>query len=446
MNLYKALSDDYRSYQLRETEKLIKSKRLNSRVLKEAVKADKKTLKESVNVNVNSDDTNVSINVDGTQVTASVNSVPPVCEAPVEAVVDVVEEPVEEVVEEVPEDTDSVEPDEDSEELKENSDDIEAFWAKGFKPGDKVQSSGAGEVEIIDLNKDADYILVKRPTDSIEFVAAWAPEFDGEKISWGQGHYFDSEEDAREYFDSKTKGLEEADVVLKNPDKGDIEGQGYANALDKVANELFKGEFVKPELEFNQQGIAQVEYLFNTDLGTIPEDENYHLVLGVTDTYPGASNSPDGTKRYLWGAFSKLNGEDTKEDPDFVKEFDGSTPIAKLESLFKDIIIHDPMYKDAQTAIKNLDGMLKYRADNNIQDSEELQECEVRSFRITRISPSSGIYMIEADNSKNERSYIVGKNFNVKTNTLDEAEMFSDRSKANNKFKEMLVNSNRKGE
>lgn len=326
MNLYKSLSDDYRSYQLKESEKtekskrfiektplLKESKRISSKDLKKAslkesaniaqrISERRKKLKEAVNINISSDDTNLNVAVDDdSNVTADVvtqSSVEEVVEIPEvteEVIEEVPEEVSEEITEEVPEvveepEVDPVEPEEDDVELKESSEDNNAFWGKNYQVGDKVQSSGAGEVEILAINKDGNYVLVKRDTNYDPFVAAWCPSYDSDKdsIYWGQGHYFNSEDEAKKYFD-------------------------------------------------------------------------------------------------------EINSSD-------------------------------------------------------VEDSEELQECEVRSFRITRVSPSSGIYMIEADNSKNERSYIVGKNFNIKTNTLDEAEMFSDRSKANNKFKEMLVNSNRKGE
>lgn len=89
--------------------------------------------------------------------------------------------------------------------LNESIEDGEAFWSKGFKVGDKIPTSGAGEVELLDLNQAADYILVKRNTEYDPFVAAWAPELFNGKVTWGQGHYFNDEENAREYFNNLNK-------------------------------------------------------------------------------------------------------------------------------------------------------------------------------------------------------------------------------------------------
>ena len=446
MNLYKLLNDDYRSFQLKEAEKLRRSKKVSSTVLKESVKAGKKdnTLKESVNVNVNSDDTNVSINVEDSQITAEVTSTSEVVEP---EVVDVVEEPVD-VVEEP---GDPVEPIEDVEELNETAEGVDDFWSKAEAGEVKSGDTFSNGVKLIDFNKGANYILVEK---NGEFIAAWAPELNGEELVWGQGHYFDNEADAKEYFDAKAKDLEEADVVLKNPKKGDIVGQGYANAIDKAVKEVFNGKFKNIAIEdsFSDKGLAHVEYQPVAKIGTLPEDANkIYFGFGVDDTYPGAPTGGNDGVQYFFGFFAQSENADNGE-PDFVKEFPSDTPMVKLENLFKDIFTHDPMYKEVTNALEELDSQMDYRNSNNILDSEglkeseELQECEVRSFRITRISPVVGIYMIEADNSKNERSYIVGKNFDSKTKTLDEAELFTDKAKANNKFKEMLVNANKKGE
>ena len=109
-----------------------------------------------------------------------------------------------------PVDVDEVEIKKIEESLKESSEDIDKFWASDIKVGDKITSSGAGEVEVLDLDKGKDYILVKRNTDFQPFVAAWAPQLDDEgKLFWGQGHYFDTEEAARNYMKGLAESLKE---------------------------------------------------------------------------------------------------------------------------------------------------------------------------------------------------------------------------------------------
>lgn len=110
-----------------------------------------------------------------------------------------------------PIDVDEVEIKKIEESLKESSKDIDAFWAKGFKVGDKIKSSGAGEVELLALDKNKDYIVAKRDTSYQPFVAAWAPGwYNDSELSWGQGHYFDTEEEAMEYFNTLNESLKES--------------------------------------------------------------------------------------------------------------------------------------------------------------------------------------------------------------------------------------------
>lgn len=83
-----------------------------------------------------------------------------------------------------------------------------------------------------------------------------------------------------------------------------------------------------------------------------------------------------------------------------------------------------------------------------VEVEEPLEECEVKSFNILRMSPTGNLYMIEADRVDNSRVFIVGRNFNSETNMLDEAEVFDDKDKATSKFRNVLysVNDSKKGE
>lgn len=68
---------------------------------------------------------------------------------------------------------------------------------------------------------------------------------------------------------------------------------------------------------------------------------------------------------------------------------------------------------------------------------EPFEECEISSFKVTRISPKVGAVMIEAQ-TKEGLKYITGKNFNESEKTLDEAEISDDKVAAANRFKSLL--------
>lgn len=93
--------------------------------------------------------------------------------------------------------------------INESAEGNSEFMSSDIKAGDIIQTNGAGDVEVLDVNKDKNYILVKRGKGYQPFVAAWNPELVDGKLTWGQGHYFDNEEDAREYFNNKLNEAEE---------------------------------------------------------------------------------------------------------------------------------------------------------------------------------------------------------------------------------------------
>ena len=70
-------------------------------------------------------------------------------------------------------------------------------------------------------------------------------------------------------------------------------------------------------------------------------------------------------------------------------------------------------------------------------EEEPLEECEITSFKVTRIAPKFGAVMIEAQ-TKDGLKYITGKNFNESEKTLDEAEIATDKTEASNRFKSLL--------
>lgn len=84
--------------------------------------------------------------------------------------------------------------------LNESYEGNQDFWSNfNYKVGDTFNTE-MGEAVLLDHNSTGNYILIKLPT---EYVAAWNPEFSDDKLVWGQGHYFDDETSAREFFDSK---------------------------------------------------------------------------------------------------------------------------------------------------------------------------------------------------------------------------------------------------
>lgn len=100
-------------------------------------------------------------------------------------------------------------------ELNESAEGVQEFWSNfNYKVGDEFETS-VGKAELLDNDSSNNYILLKLPT---EYVAAWAPELDGDKLVWGQGHYFDNESDARDYFNKK---------VFKECDKKTLKEDSY---------------------------------------------------------------------------------------------------------------------------------------------------------------------------------------------------------------------------
>lgn len=73
----------------------------------------------------------------------------------------------------------------------------------------------------------------------------------------------------------------------------------------------------------------------------------------------------------------------------------------------------------------------------NCKKEEDLQECEINAYKITRVSPSTKTYIIEAQTADGLK-YIVGKNFNEETKELDEAEIIDNHDKALSTFKDLL--------
>ena len=49
------------------------------------------------------------------------------------------------------------------------------------------------------------YAIIKRQCDFQPYIVAWSPELHGQHLSWGQGHYIDTLEQAQKLFREKTR-------------------------------------------------------------------------------------------------------------------------------------------------------------------------------------------------------------------------------------------------
>lgn len=136
------------------------------------------------------------------------------------------------------------------------------------------------------------------------------------------------------------------------------------------------------------------------------------------------------------------------------KESNGPTKAAeKLNEIIKILdeegsVDFDIVRYNISVALEWLAPYIKDSDNEEVIEEEPLEECEVKSFNILRMSPKGSLYMIEADKVDNSRVFIVGRNFDSKTNMLDEAEIFNDKDKATSKFRDILytVNNSKKGE
>ena len=363
MNLYKALNDDYREFKLQES--MTKSSKTDLKSIRSR-RNSRTALKESTEVNVSNEgnSTDVNIVIDNNKVE---EPVAPVVEPVAEEVTSKVEEPTEKLpLEEESDKKEDCEVKEcGSEEVKESAEDGNKFWSSDFKVGDSLDSDGAGKVEILDLDKGSDYVLVKRESGYQPFVAAWAPSLtDDGKLYWGQGHYFSTEDEAKSYLEDKK--LSEGDEGKKVPIHNEI-------TTEEVSDDVVETDSTTDAVSKLNEVIAILN-----DEGSIDPDKCRELVQGAIDT--------------LVPPTEEVEEVEVEEEP--------------------------------------------------------LEECDVKSFNILRMSPSGNLYMIEADKVDNSRVFIVGRNFNSKTNMLDEAEIFDDKDKATSKFRNVLytVNNSKKGE
>lgn len=70
-------------------------------------------------------------------------------------------------------------------------------------------------------------------------------------------------------------------------------------------------------------------------------------------------------------------------------------------------------------------------------EEEPLEECEITSYTVTRVAPTSKVYMLEAQ-TKDGLRFITGRNFDEKNKTLDEAEIADTKSAASERFRKLM--------
>lgn len=116
----------------------------------------------------------------------------------------------------------------------------------------------------------------------------------------------------------------------------------------------------------------------------------------------------------------------------------------ELKALFIEKI--NEIIKDEEDHIAILNGLAEGKdiSDEQLEDTtveevieEPFEECEIASFKVTRIAPKFGVVMLEAQ-TKEGLKYITGKNFNESEKTLDDAEISGDKTAASNRFKSLL--------
>lgn len=403
--LFGMLNDDYRESVLKENE----MKKVKSEIRE---KSKLRKLKESVNINVSSDG---AVNVNNEKVNINIEEqAEPIVAEPIAEEIPVEEPEVEEVQEEI---------------IEEGC--------------DKKESCDKKEAEAI----------VKNPTERGEL------EFNG------------------------------YENILKEVAKellGDLNPENVEVTMDN-GNMLVGPDWTGIEVRITPkvEGDYGIEYPVFFDLGV----SDY--LFGA----PGGLALPEG-ERYL--QFYSPEYYDGSE-PCIEKKFNAKEiPITKLKQVFVDNLKDKEEVKNIVKQAKDLNDVVQYRADNNITDSEKLkeseidrdemfdklatvfehyiekyttgdflddlityllpneqglidwynsinsknesenlEECEISSYKITRIAPNTGAYMIEAQ-TKDGLKYIIGKNFNEAEKTLDEAEILDNKVEASNKFRSLL--------
>lgn len=416
--LFGMLNDDYRELVLKEAEmKKVKSAIREKSRLNKLNESNKKHLKESVNINVSSDGS-VNVNNDNVNINIEEQSAPIVTE-PIPVEEPEVEETGEEIIEE----------------------------------GCKTCESCGKPVSECSCNKSKKEAeaIVKNPQERGEL------EFTGYKNA--------IEEGARELLSRAS--LEDSRINWNFGSENLSEGPGWTG------------------VEVTADYMPDTGEKYPEDLGIkLP----IRFVIAIGDEEFGAPVKPeDEATRFL--QFFCDDYYDGSE-PCVEKRFNAKEiPIKELPKVIADNLENEEYVKKTLDKISELANITEYRGENNITDSEKLkesdaeeigedvinsivskiaaedaeladkikeilskdseepeieevteeplEECEISSYKVTRIAPNSNAYMLEAQ-TKDGLKYIIGKNFNETEKTLDEAEILDNKKDASNKFRSLL--------
>ena len=392
ISLYQSLAQDYRNKRMKEAE-LIKIKNKLS-------KKPSKKLNEAVNVNI-SPDNNVNINID--------NNTPVVAEP--------VQEPIE-VASEEPKDKDeellTEEPIEEAENssYSYNVDDIRKELEKAFEITSGYEAKSADDAEFQELLdnvlKGIDHIESTTPIETIYQTGSDPfPGFksgrivtvlkDGRKFVWDSE--VDTEEDlplinaaeltiSRELKEACNKEDEDKKSIVKEDDEDKIEDE------EVVSEEV---EIEEPSIDTKEEAI---DFLIKDEQTAI---DGYDKVFEKLDSY----ELSDEDKELFITKMNEIKADEENH-------------IEILKGLLEGKDIADT---DEEAAIEGA--------------PEEFEECEITSYKITRVAPKYNAYMLEAQ-TKDGLKYITGKNFNETDKTLDEAEIANSKLEASNRFKSFL--------
>ena len=436
ISLYQSLAQDYRNKRIKEAE-LIKIKNKLS-------KKPSKKLNEAVNINV-SPDNNVNINID--------NDTPVVAEP--------VEEPIE-VASEEPKDKDeellTEEPIEEADVIAKNPTERgEIEFGSYINIIKDAVKDVFGNIENVDITSDfeesgsgAAYVqFIAKPKEDIPSennkwfgISINDTEF-GAPISLGDNKrviefYIDGQEEpaSKEIFDGATPISELKSKIVKFIKKNSATIKEITD-LDSIAqyrkdNNITDSEDLKEGCNKEEKDEDKKSIVKEDEEEVISDEE----VEEKVEDEPSIDTKEEAIDFLIKDEQIAIDGYDKvfeKLDSYELSDEDKELFITKLNEI----------KADEENHIEILKGLLEGKDIATNEEvaiegvPEEFEECEITSYKITRVAPKYNAYMLEAQ-TKDGLKYITGKNFNETDKTLDEAEIANSKLEASNRFKSFL--------